>query len=202
MIRPFAWILFLLSPATAAGENYFFFMADRLEFVAEPEHGLWDVQGWYGGDEHKFWWKSEGDFDSNGIEEADVQLLYSGAVSAFWDLQLGLRQSIEPSPSSTYAVIGFQGLAPQWFEVDVAAFVSDDGDLSARFEAEYDLRLTQRLVLQPRVEFETGPDSVSLDLRLRYEIRREIAPYFGVSWQDRNGEEAFVSFVAGARFWF
>ena len=197
------WVLTLLAtPSLAAAQNYFFFMADRLEYVAEPDHWLWDMQGWYGGDEHKFWWKSEGDFDSDGVEEADLQLLYSRAISAYWDIQFGIRQDIEPSPSTNYAVIGFQGLAPQWFEVDVAAFVSEDGDLSARFEAEYDLLLTQKLVLQPRVELDTGPESFAFDLRLRYEIRREIAPYIGVSWQDRKGEEDFVSLVAGARFWF
>ena len=197
------WIVAaLVSPSLAMADNYFFFMADRLEYVAEPDHGVWDLQGWYGGDVHKFWWKSEGDFDSEGVDEADVQLLYSRAISAYWDVQFGLRQDIEPTPSTSYAVIGLQGLAPQWFEIDVAAFVSEDGDVSARFEAEYDLLLTQQLVLQPRVEFDTGPESYALDLRLRYEIRREIAPYIGVSWQDRKGEEDFVSLVAGARFWF
>ena len=62
--------------------------------------------------------------------------------------------------------------------------------------------LHQRMVLQPRLEVDTEPGSFALDLRLRYEIRREIAPYIGISWQDASGEEDFVSFVAGARFWF
>ena len=95
-----------------------------------------------------------------------------------------------------------QGLAPQWFEIDLAAFVSDDGDLTARLEVEYDLLLTQRLILQPRVELDSESKTSALDLRVRYEIKREIAPYIGVSWTKTSGREDYISLVAGARFWF
>ena len=186
----------------AYAENYLFLQADRLEYVDKPAHWNWDVQGWYGNDEHKLWFKTEGEFDSDETEAADLQLLYSKPVSAYWDLQIGLRHDFEPSPETTHAVIGLQGLAPQWFEIDVAAFLSDDGDVSLKFEAEYDLLLTQRLVLQPRVELDSGEEESSFGLRLRYEITREIAPYVGLSWQDPADAEDFVSVVAGARFWF
>ena len=201
-MRRLPLLLLLFASAAGAQDRFFFLQADRFEYVADPEHWLWDVQGWYGTDENKFWWKTEGELDSDGTEEAELQLLYSRAVSAFWDLQFGVRQDIEPTPSVSYAVIGLQGLAPQWFEIDMAAFIDENGDVSARLEAEYDLLLTQRLILQPRAEFDTGPESLGIGLRLRYEIRREIAPYIGVSWQDRKGEDNFVSLVAGARFWF
>jgi copper resistance protein B len=160
------------------------------------------MQGWYGSDEHKLWWKTEGEMSDGNAEEAELQLLYSKPVSAFWDLQFGIRHDFEPGPSESHVVAGLQGLAPQWFEVDLAVFVSENGDFSARVEAEYDLRLTQRLILQPRAEFDTGPESVELGLRLRYEIRREIAPYIGISWQDRAGQDDFSSFLVGARLWF
>lgn len=196
-------VLFVSSPAAVhAQEPFLFFMGDRVEYVEHEGSWLWDMQGWYGNDEYKLWLKTEGEHDDGDTAEADLQLLYGRPVSAYWDLQLGLRHDIEPSNGGIYAVIGLQGLAPQWFEIDVAAFIHEDGDVTARFEAEYDLLLTQRWILQPRMEFDSGHESIAFGLRLRYEIRREFAPYIGLSWQDTDGQEDFLSLVAGARFWF
>lgn len=203
----------------------YYVQADRLEYQEKPGRGLWDLQGWIGGDENKFWWKSEGQWHSGSVADAELQLLYSKAISPFFDLQFGLRRDMEPDPNRTFAVVGVQGLAPQWFEVDAAAYLSDDGDLSARIETEYELLITQRLVLQPRFEINIATSRVSelglgdgvrstdLGLRLRYEIRREFAPYLGLNWHRRYGETRdfaqaagedsnYVSIVAGARFWF
>ena len=49
---------------------------------------------------------------------------------------------------------GVQGLAPYWFEVEASAYVETSGRTHVRVETEYDLLLTNRLVLQPLVEFE------------------------------------------------
>ena len=202
---------------------------DRLEYQSNEGDSvlLWDAQGWVGGDINKLWIKTEGEYlsDDGAFEEADVQALYSRAISPYFDLQLGYRFDAEPDPERHFGVFGVQGLAPYWFEVDAAAFVSDDGDVSARLEAEYELFLTQRLILQPRVELDfavqdvpelgigSGLSTAEAGLRLRYEFRREIAPYIGVSWRRAIGETAdfaradgedveAVSFVAGLRFWF
>ncbi|MEO0972828.1 MAG: copper resistance protein B, partial [Pseudomonadota bacterium] len=115
---------------------------------------VWEAQGWLGTDRHKWWVKTEGErpTDDNAFEEFELQSLYSRALTAFWDLQAGIRHDLSPNPSRTYAVVGMQGLAPYLFEVDAALFLSDRGDLSARLEVEYELRLTQRLLLQPRLE--------------------------------------------------
>ena len=184
-----------------------------------------DAEGWVGGDYHKLWFKSEGDMARGHTEEAEIQALYARAIAPFWNLQMGVRHDIQPSPSRTFAVLGIEGLAPLWFEVDAASFVSTDGDVSFRLEAEYDLLLTQRLILQPRIETNLaiqdahkwgigeGMNDIDLGLRLRYEIRREFAPYIGVSWQRKIGETATlardegenldaVSFVTGLRLWF
>lgn len=230
-MKPVAFIIatiaWLVQPAGAgAAEPVIWYMqADRLEFQEQPDEWLWDAQGWIGRDERKLWWKTEGHADGSAVEEAEIQLLYSKAISPFFDLQFGLRHDLEPDPNRTFAVFGVQGLAPQWFEIDAAAFLSDDGDLSARFEAEYDIRLTQRLILQPRFELNLGASDVpelglasgvrgsDLGLRLRYEIRREFAPYAGVSWRKAwggtadmiemsGGDDDFLTFVAGVRFWF
>lgn len=175
---------------------------DRLEAGFGDGHTtyLWDAQGWTGGDINRFWWKSEGEGGST-LEEAEVQALYSRAVRPFWDLQAGVRQTIRPDlKDTTDLVLGVQGLAPHWFEIDAAAFLSTEGDLSARVEAEYDQRITQRWILQPRaevtlaasdlpeIEVGSGLSSLELGLRLRYEITREFAPYAGVEWTRRFGE--------------
>jgi len=213
--------------ANGAQSNYFV-MADRLEVQSGDEEDtvLWDLQGWYGGDTNKLWVKSEGDYslDDSDIEEAEVQVLWSHAVSTYFDVQTGVRYDIEPD-GLAHGVVGVQGLAPYWFEVDAAAFLSEEGDVTARIEAEYDMLFTQRLVLQPRVELglsaqdiperEIGSGVTGLDvgLRLRYEIEREFAPYVGVEWKSSFGDTAdFIEaqggdkdqtvFVLGLRAWF
>ncbi|MXO73500.1 copper resistance protein B [Altererythrobacter buctensis] len=205
----------------------FWFQADRAEFQArEGADGyLWDVQGYYGGPTSRFWFKSEGEGSfGERIEDAEIQALFSRAIGPFFDLQAGVRQDLA-GPETTHAVLGIQGLAPYMFEVDAAVFLSHRGDLTARFEAELDQRITQRLILQPRAEFNlaaqdvpqlgigAGLDTVEVGIRLRYEIIREFAPYIGIeqSWRVANsadyaraaGEDPSVTnFVAGIRFWF
>ena len=217
--------------AEGAGEGTnWFALADRLEYQTNDGSGLlvWDAQAWYGGDYNKLWIKTEGERrleGGGGFEEAELQALYSRAIHPFWDFQIGVRRDFEPGPSRTFGVIGIQGLAPYWFEVDAAVFVSDDGDISARVEGEYDVLLTQRLIVQPRAELNfaaqdvkkldigSGLTDATLGLRLRYEIKREFAPYIGVSWRHKVGKTAdfardagddvgTASFVVGVRMWF
>lgn len=186
----------------------------------------WDAGGWIGEDYNKLWFKTEGEkvIDGN-VEEAEIQLLYSRQVSPFFDFQAGLRGDAKPEPDRAFGVVGLQGLAPQFFEVDTAAFVSNRGEVSARLEAEYEVLLTQRLILQPSVELNlavqdvrergigSGISDIELGLRLRYEVEREFAPYIGINWSRKIGETAdfaeeegeavdALSFVAGVRFWF
>jgi len=186
---------------------------DRLEagFGDDEETYLWDVQGWSGGDINRFWWKSEGEGEfGGGLEEAEVQALYSRAVRPFWDVQAGVRHDFRPeAEDTTHLVLGVQGLAPHWWEIDAAAFLSADGDLTARVEAEYDQRITQRLILQPRIEVElsasdipeletgSGLAFVEAGLRLRYEFHREFAPYVGVEWSGAFGDTADYIEAAG-----
>jgi len=205
----------------------FWFQGDRAELrMRDGKDGyLWDVQGYYGGDLNKFWFKSEGEGSfGEPIEQAEVQALYSRAIAPFFDLQAGVRQDLT-GPGRTHAVIGVQGLVPYMLEFDAAAFLSNKGDLTARIEAEYDQRITQRLILQPRAEVNlsaqdiaelgigSGIDNIELGLRLRYEIAREFAPYVGIEqeWKlggSRDyaraaGEDASVTnYVVGVRFWF
>ena len=176
-------------------------MLERLEagLNDDGETYAWHAQGWYGGDINRLWWKSEGEGAFDGeLEHAEVQLLYSRAVSPYFDLQAGVRQSYLEGQDRTDVVLGVQGLAPYWFEVGAAAFVSTDGDVTARAEAEYDLRLTQKLILQPAAELNfaaqdipdlgaaAGLTDATFGMRLRYEISRSFAPYVGLEWSSGN----------------
>ena len=186
-------------------------MAERLEarLTDDAELYLWDVQGWYGGDIDKFVLKSEGEGEFGGsVEDAEIQALWGHAIGPFFDLQAGVRLDVEPETRSHLA-IGVQGLAPYMWHVDAAAFVSDRGDLTARVEGEYDYKITQRLILQPRAEVElsaqdipergigAGLTKIETGLRLRYEIAREFAPYVGMGYEARLGETADIARAAG-----
>ncbi|MDP3748096.1 MAG: copper resistance protein B [Phenylobacterium sp.] len=168
----------------------------------------WEGEAWYGGDAHRLVVKTEGE-GADHLESAELQALFSRAISPYFDLQVGLRHDFEPTPSRTYATLGFEGLAPYWFEVEGAAFLSDKGDLSARLEGSYDLRLTQKLILEPRGEINlaarddpatgvgSGLTDTELGLRLRYEFRREFAPYVGVVHERKYGKTADFARAAG-----
>jgi copper resistance protein B len=186
----------------------------------------WDGQAWFGGDIHRFLLMSEGEATrGEGVETGEVQALYSRAVDPYWNLQAGVRQDVQRGPDRTYATVGVEGVAPYWFDLEARLFLSNRGDVLARLEGHYDQRITQRLVLQPRVEINlaardvaesrigSGLSTVEAGLRLRYEIAREFAPYVGFNWERRFGHTARFArlagedvtskgLVAGIRFWF
>lgn len=192
-------------------------LIDQLEvrFGGGEEGHAWDAQAWVGGDINKLWLKSEGEGTfGHGVGGAEVQALWSRAVDPWFDVQLGVRQDLQPGPDRTHVVLGFQGLAPYWFEVEGALFVSDKGDVTARAEAEYDLRLTQALILQPRLEAEfslqpvpeldlgSGLTTAELGARLRYELFPRsglavVAPYVGVEYERAFGGTARFRRIAG-----
>ena len=209
------------------GPKVFWVQGDRLEYRArQGEDGyLFDLQGYYGGDLNKLWFKAEGEGAfGEDIESAEVQALYSRAIAPFFDVQLGVKQDLT-GPERTHLAVGIQGLVPYEFEVDTAAFLSTKGDLTARIEGEVDQRITQRLILQPRAELSlaaqdipeigvgAGLDSVELGVRLRYEFAREFAPYIGVDQEWKLGgsadfarlageDSSVTNYVVGIRFWF
>lgn len=177
----------------------------------------WDGEGWFGGDIHRLVVKSEGEGAfRDRIGAAEVQALYARAIDPYWNLQAGVRQDVGAGARRTYAVVGVEGLAPYWFDVEGALFLSDKGELLARTEAWVDQRITQRAILQPRVEVNfaaqdvpdqriaAGVSSLELGLRLRYEIAREFAPYVGVNWERRYGPASGgrAALALGIRTWF
>lgn len=186
---------------------------DQLEWLS-GDRGTsagWDGVGWIGRDVDRFWFRAEGEADEGRVEEAHADLLYGRAISRWWDLVAGVRQDVRPGPARTWAAIGVQGLAPYWFEVQATAYVGASGRTLFRFETEYELLLTNRLVLQPVVEAEihgkadpargigAGLSTADAGLRVRYEIRREIAPYVGVQWSQKFFGTADAARAAGER---
>lgn len=190
--------------------RFTYLLVDRLEYHAKSgkDAWAWDAQGWWGGDYNKLWVKTQGEGEWQGAaEKADVQALFARRISPYWHLQAGVRQEARPTPSRTTGVLAIEGLAPYWFGVDASLFFGNG--VSGRIEAEYDQLLTQRLILQPRIETNfsgsadpdrdvgSGLNDLELGLRLRYEIRREIAPYIGVSWTRKLGDTADIARAAG-----
>ena len=202
-------------------------MIDKLEIrnTDGPDPLVLDADAWVGYDLNKFWFKTEVERVDGKTEEAEVQFLYSRAVAPFWDFQVGWRRDIKPEPERDFLALGFKGLAPYLFEVDAGLFIGESGQVGARLDAEYEYLFTQRLILSPEIELNlyskddeevsigSGFSDMELGLRLRYEIRREFAPYLGVNWTKQFGQTADfsehegedtsdVQFVAGIRAWF
>ena len=201
---------------------------DRLEQVHADDGDkatAYEIQGRLGRDYNRLVIKAEGEASRGRLEEARTELLWGHAIAPFWDTQLGVRHDSGEGPDRSWLAFGVQGLAPYWFEVDASAYVGEQGRTAFRLGAEYELLLTQRLVLQPRLEINAyGKDDAALGigsgladgtagLRLRYEFTRQFAPYVGVERAGKFGRTADLAraageatdetrWVAGVRFWF
>ena len=207
--------------------NFAVLLVDRLERVDldEGSSGAYDVQAWFGRNYDRLVLKAEGEVANGRLEDAATELFWGHAVAAYWDAQLGLRHDSGDGPGRDWLAVGVQGLAPYWFEIDATAYAGESGRTALNLEAEYELLLTQKLILQPRVETDfygkddpgrgigNGWSGSAAGLRLRYEFRREFAPYIGVEWTRKHGDTADIArnddepvsdtrWVAGVRFWF
>lgn len=207
--------------------NFGSLLVDRLESVRTRDNSstTYELQGSYGGDYNRAVLKAEGEVDGGKLHDARTELLWSHAVSAYWNTQLGVRYDSGLKPERKWLAFGVQGLAPYWFEIDATVYVGEQGRTALRFDAEYELLLTQKLILQPRFEVNiygksdtqrergSGLSDAALGLRLRYEIRREFAPYIGIERSNKYGGSADFAraegqpssesrVVAGLRFWF
>jgi copper resistance protein B len=202
-------------------------MFDQLEFhdIDGANPLVVEAQAWVGKDVNKFWLKTDFEKRDGEAEEAEVQALYSRAIAPYWDLQIGIRRDIKPAPTQTWGVLGVQGLAPYFFEVNAALFIGESGNTALRIATEYDVLFTQKLILSPEIEMNvygqhnwetstgSGLSDITAGLRLRYEIKREFAPYIGVNWNKKFGATADMTksssettdnthLVAGIRIWF
>jgi copper resistance protein B len=206
--------------------NYFV-VVDQLEWqsVSKGAGFNLDSEGWIGRDRDRIWFRAESNGEDGRVAEAQAHMLYGHQISRWWDVVGGVRQDFRPGRAQTWAAVGVQGLAPYWFEVEATAYVGGSGRTHARFEVEYELLLTNRLIVQPLVEVEivgkadperrvgAGVSTTEAGFRLRYEFKREIAPYVGVVWSNKWGKTADFArdagedpgaarFVTGLRLWF
>ena len=202
-------------------------LIDQLEqFHGRNANGqTWEAEGWYGKDSDKLWLRTEGERNRSTLETADVEAFWNHNISTYWGTQVGARQDFGVGPDRTWGAFGLQGLAPYWFEVEATAYVGTEGRTAARLRGEYDLLFTQRLILQPEAEINaygksdpqrrigSGLSDIEIGLRLRYEIRRELAPYIGINWVNQFGPTANYArmdgqpaidlrIVAGVRAWY
>lgn len=192
-----------------------------------------DAEGWVGGDYHRFAWKLEAEqlTDSPKNGEFEMTALYSRAISPFWNLEAGLRldraYSGHERGTRGHFVIGLDGLAPYWVELQPSLAISNKGKLSFTLTATYELLVTQRVVLESQLGLRLdqarqedtggfigeGSNDFDFGLRIRYDLRRSFSPYVGVEWHRPIGASSGVArragrggwqsaFVAGLRAWF
>ena len=209
------------------GALHTFVLVDQLEWHGGDAHQgpSWDSMAWFGGDQNRLWLRTEGGADSGRLHEAEAHVLYGRAFARWWDVVAGVRQDVRPGAAQSWLAVGVQGLAPYWFDIAATAYIGAGGRTAARLEAEYELLLTNRLILQPLVEANLfgktdlergvggGSGTIDTEFRLRYEIRRVVAPYIGVGWHRRFGDTLRLAetaddglggrrLLAGLRLWF
>lgn len=177
---------------------------DQLEWRNDHSENTlaWDAEAWIGYDANKLLLKTEGEKTAGNTEHSELQILYSHALSAFWDVQTGLRVDTEPGSTQNWLALGLQGLAPYFIEVDSALFFGESGDIAWRLKLEQEWLLTQKLALVPKIEMKfygqndheheqgSGLSKTEIGLRLQYEINRNIAPYIGVHAFKKHGNTA------------
>jgi copper resistance protein B len=202
-----------------------FVLVDQLEWLAGRDQSAgWDAKGWIGRDVDRFWFRTEGEAGADRLNRTETHLFYGRAISPWWELVAGVRADDGPGPMRTWAAVGVQGLAPYWFEVEATGYVGAAGRTHARLEVKYELLVTNRAILQPLIEVEiygkddperqigAGLSSADIGVRVRYEVKRELAAYLGVLWSRTffgtadlaraSGQEPnHTRLVAGVRFW-
>ena len=204
-----------------------FVLFDQFEWQrAKGADGVsWDTKAWIGKDTTRLWLRTEGETDGGTVSTAQAHVLVGHSFARWWDVVAGVRQDARPGSPQTWAAAGIQGLAPYRFEIEATGYLGVSGRTEARFEVEYELLVTNRLILQPLVEVElagksdpgrgvgAGLSTADAGLRLRYEFRRELAPYIGLTWQQKfgktgdfaraDGEDVkSMKVAAGVRWWF
>lgn len=207
-------------------------MVDQLEAVhgGDADGQNWEAEGWIGNDNDKLWLRTEGERRAGRLDDGDLEALWNHAIAPYWNSQFGVRQDFGRGPGRRWAAFGIQGLTPYWFELEATGYVGEGGRTAARVRAEYDVLLTQRLVLQPELEtniysqsdparrIRSGLSDAQLGLRLRYEISRQFAPYVGLVWtrrfaradnvppgglpSDTDSSSFERQWMAGVRLWF
>ncbi|MHB1331923.1 MAG: copper resistance protein B [Sulfuriferula sp.] len=201
-------------------------MLDKLEYVhGKSDSMVWDGRFRFGRDLNQLWIRSEGQRAKGRIQDGEAELLWGHTFAPFWTVMTGARHDFGTGPSRDWAAFGIQGLAPYKFDVEATAYAGSSGRTALKLKTSYDLLLTQRLILTPELDANlyskddpargvgAGLSDASLGVRLRYEIRREFAPYIGFNFVRKYGKTADFArtegvsahdfqLVTGVRIWF
>ncbi len=214
-------------PPMGDQHNFGSLLVEKLEAVRTTDNtsAAYDVKAWFGRDYDRAVLKAEGDIDKGKLQDARTEILWGHAIAPYWDTQLGLRYDSGVGPGRGWLAFGVEGLSPYWFDVEATAYVGSDSRTALRLAASYDILFTQKLILTPQIEANfygkddaerdigSGLSDITSGVRLRYEIRRQLAPYIGLEWENKFGGSADYArlageksnearLVAGVRFWF
>ena len=222
---PYPWMAAMMQMDDTERTGMVLFDQFEWRNTAEGNALAWDAEAWYGGDINRIWLRSEGERVAGTTQGARADLLWDHTFARWWSLQAGGRKDFGDGPGRSWAAIGVQGLAPYWFNTEATFYIGEQGRTAVRLKAEYELLFTERLILQPEAEANlygksdparqlgSGLSDLEIGLRLRYEVRREFAPYIGVVWsrqfggtadqvRESGGNPSEAQFVAGVRAWF
>jgi copper resistance protein B len=202
-------------------------LLDRFEWRDAPGDDplTWTLDAWLGRDLTKIWIRSEGERRSHDTERAELEVLWGKSFAPWWELVAGARADFAPGDDVAWGAIGVRGTLPYRFEIEATAYAGDGGRTALRLETSYEVLVTNRLILEPQLEvnwhgqdgganlYGPGLGDAEAGLRLRYELRREVAPYVGVARVHSFGRTADLRriagretddtrWVAGIRVWF
>lgn len=185
----------------------------------------WEGEGWVGGDFNRLWLKSEGEVTRGKVEDGQQEVFYDRPITSYFDLQAGGRYDLDSRRARGWGALGVEGFAPYYFTVSATAYASDTGHYAAKLQLANEIRLTQRLIVEPEAELNlysrsdpaggvgSGLSDLDAGLRMRYEISRKFAPYVGLTYEKKIAQTANlvradgervddVRFTAGIRSWF
>jgi copper resistance protein B len=186
-------------------------LLDRLETQNADGGTLqrWDLETWVGRSLTKVWIRTEGERQSGATARAELELLWGKSFARWWELVAGARSDFEPGPTQNWAAVGIRGTAPYRIDLEATAYLGDGGRAALRVKSHYELLVTNKLILQPLAELNwyaqrdaarglgAGLASAEIGLRLRYEVKREVAPYVGLVAERKFGGTADFSRAAG-----
>ncbi len=188
--------------------------------IDKNKNKSWNGHAWVGNELNKIYLYVEGEKENNEKASYMNQLVLSRAILPYWDIQVGVAQEYMSGTKHNWGVVALSGLAPYFFESRALFMFDKDGAAALKLNTSYDALITQKLIFSPdaEVKFYTkdmidqgvgkGLSSVALGLSLRYEVKREFAPYIGVEYDKNFGNTKDINpindikGVVGIRFWF
>ncbi len=195
-----------------AGPKLQWGLLDRFEYAAQSGRNgySWDYSMLLGGDRHRLWLGTSGEGAAWGRPDySEINALYSHHLGGGWDANAGLRYDAQAGPNRGYGSVGAQYDDGEALWFGAWAYLSTEGELSARLAGYYNQKLAGALFVQPSAELDYyGEDMPELGLgrgfgyaeaglRLRYEIREAFAPYVGLSWSRDLGRTARLTRAEG-----